>query len=68
MADNSLSVVTLPHGQLQAILDELQVALDALEELAPLCSIQTRASRAEEAISAAIYLLRLAQQNGSAKQ
>jgi hypothetical protein len=59
--------VTLQHRQLKAILDELQAALDALEELAPLCSIQTRASRAEEAIGAAMYLLHLAQRNDAAE-
>lgn len=64
-ADPAEGAVTLGQRQLATVLRELEVALNELEQLAHLCSIQERANRAEEAISAALYLLRAAQRRSA---
>ena len=60
MSTAATDLVTLSRAQLGTIITELESALDGLEQLAHLCSVQAHSSRVEEAVGAALYVLRTA--------
>lgn len=61
MADVTSRHVQLTPAQVEAVRRELTSALDQLDTLDHLCSIQHIASRIEEAISAALYIVQRAE-------
>lgn len=57
MADDAGADVRLTAEQVQTLRRELTAALDQLDALDHLCSVQAIADRLEEAISAALYIV-----------
>ena len=61
MGDDVRRHVQLSAEQVVALRRELTMALDQLDALEHLCSVQVIANRLEEAISAALYVLERAE-------
>jgi len=64
MAEDVTVPVQLSAEQVEAVRRELTSALDQLDALDHLCSVQAIASRLEEAISAALYIVERAEARG----
>ena len=64
MADDVSVPVQLTAEQVEALRRELTSALDQLDALDHLCSVQAIADRLEEAISAALYIIERAPARG----
>jgi hypothetical protein len=61
MAEDATVQVQLTAEQVETLRRELTSALDQLDALDHLCSVQAIASRLEEAISAALYIIERAE-------